>query len=101
MTETLAGWIQLIIREATSVYSYDTRLQKALNYLNGVKLDITLKRSSPKFCHMSDEDMPLTSDTKIVIEDAFLRLYKLKINPGVLVGYNHMIKKVTMLSIHI
>jgi hypothetical protein len=61
--------------------------------LNGVKLDITLKRSSPKFCLMSDEDMPLTSDYKIVIEDAFLRLYKLKINPGVLVAHNHMLKK--------
>ncbi|XP_053392006.1 uncharacterized protein LOC128554719 [Mercenaria mercenaria] len=59
---------------------------------NGVKLDICLKRSSPTFCLMSSEDQPLASDNySVVTEGAFLRLYKLKINPSVLVAHSKLL----------
>ena len=64
--------------------------------LNGINLDLTMKRTSPKFCLMSSEDLGLAADNyRIEIEDAFLRLHKLKINPAILVAHSKLLKTVT------
>ena len=64
--------------------------------INGVKLGITLKRTSPKFCLMSADDIALTGENyQVVIEDAFLRLYRLKVNPAILVAHSKLLKTVT------
>ncbi|MCG8112750.1 MAG: hypothetical protein N0E59_18490 [Candidatus Thiodiazotropha taylori] len=64
--------------------------------VNGVKLGITLKRSSPKFCLMSTQDVAATGENyQVVIEDAFFRLYRLKINPAILVAHSKLLKSVS------
>lgn len=64
--------------------------------INGVKLGINLKRTSPKFCLMSDGDMASAAENyQVVIEDAFLRLYRLKINPAILVAHSKLLKTMT------
>lgn len=64
--------------------------------INGIKLGITLKRMSPKFCLMSAGDIaPASENYQVVIEDAFLRLYRLKINPAILVAHSKLLKTVT------
>ena len=69
--------------------------------INGVKLGITMKRSSSKFCLMSaDNDDAAAAAVaaeryQVVIEDAFLRLYRLKINPAILVAHSKLLKSVT------
>ena len=64
--------------------------------INGVKLGITLKRTSPKFCLMCAGDMGSASENyQVVIDDAYLRLYRLKINPAILVAHSKLVKTVT------
>ena len=64
--------------------------------INGVKLGITLKRTSPKFCLMSADEMASAAENyQVVIEDAFLRLYRLKVNPAILVAHSKLLKTMT------
>ncbi|MEW8544137.1 MAG: hypothetical protein AB2693_11440 [Candidatus Thiodiazotropha sp.] len=64
--------------------------------INGVKLGITLKRTSPRFCLMSSADLtPAAENYQVIIEDAFLRLYRLKVNPAILVAHSKLLKTVT------
>ncbi|MEW8548261.1 MAG: hypothetical protein AB2693_32555 [Candidatus Thiodiazotropha sp.] len=64
--------------------------------VNGIKLGITLKRTSPKFCLMSAVDMGSAAENyQVVIEDAFLRLYRLKVNPAILVAHSKLLKTMT------
>ena len=59
--------------------------------INGVKLGINLKRTSPKFCLMSADDTASAAENyQVVIEDAFLRLYRLKVNPAILVAHSKL-----------
>lgn len=54
-------------------------------------------RNQPEFCLMSGEDEgdDNRSGYQIRIEDAFLRLTKLKINPAILVSHSKVLKEVT------
>ena len=62
--------------------------------LNGVHLRRLMLRSQVEFCLMSHGD---GNDTQyqIRIEDAFLRLVKLKISPAILVSHSKVLKDVT------
>lgn len=62
--------------------------------INGVHLRLVLFRNSPDFCLMSDQDAG-NGGYKIQIEDAFLRLCKMKINPAILVAHSKLLKTVT------
>ena len=64
--------------------------------INGVKLGITLKRTSPKFCLMSSGGVETAAENyQVVIEDAFLRMYRLKVNPAILVAHSKLLKTMT------
>ena len=64
--------------------------------INGIKLGITMKRTSPKFCLMSAGEVATTAENyQVIIEDAFLRLYRLKVNPAILVAHSKLMKTVT------
>lgn len=64
--------------------------------LNGVHLRIMMLRNQPEFCLMSDDggDENQTG-YQIRIEDAFLRLTKLKVNPAILVSHSKVLKDVS------
>lgn len=61
--------------------------------INGVHLRLVLFRNSPDFCLTGGEEG--VHGYKIRIEDAFLRLRKLKINPAILVAHSRLLKTVT------
>lgn len=61
--------------------------------INGVHLRLVLFRNSADFCLMSNEGPE--SSYKFQIEDAFIRLCKLKINPAILVAHSKLLKTVT------
>ena len=64
--------------------------------INGIKLGITMKRTSPTFCLMSAGEVATTAENyQVIIEDAFLRLYRLKVNPAILVAHSKLMKTVT------
>ena len=57
--------------------------------LNGVHLHIMMLRNQPEFCLMADDDENENQAGYLIrIEDAFLRLTKLKINPAILVSHS-------------
>ena len=61
--------------------------------LNGVHLRILMLRNRPEFCLMADEDDPENQGGfQIRIEDAFLRLTKLKINAAILVSHSKIME---------
>ena len=64
--------------------------------LNGVHLRILMLRNRPEFCLMADEDdAENQTGYQIRIEDAFLRLAKLKINAAILVSHSKIMKEVS------
>lgn len=58
--------------------------------LNQVNIGVKLYRNSPSFCLMSGEDNPSYS---IHIEDIFLRVCKVKINPAIIYGHAEALQK--------
>lgn len=63
---------------------------------NGVHLRILMLRNPSEFCLMSDDgDVENQTGYQIRIENAFLRLAKLKINPAILVSHSKLLKEVT------
>ena len=60
--------------------------------INGVHLRIVMLRTQPEFCLMSDDG---EDGYKISIENAFLRLIKLRINPGILESHSKILKEVS------
>ena len=64
--------------------------------LNGVHLRIMMLRNQPEFCLMADDDENENQAGYLIrIEDAFLRLTKLKINPAILVSHSKVLKEVS------
>ena len=63
--------------------------------LNGVHLRIMMLRNQPEFCLMAMDDDENQNGYQIRIEDAFLRLTKLKINPAILVSHSKVLKDVS------
>ena len=64
--------------------------------LNGVHLRILMLRNQPKFCLMSDDSVDGNqAGYQIRIENAFLRLVKMKINPAILVSHSKLLKEAT------
>lgn len=62
--------------------------------INGIHLRIVLHRNSPDFCLISGEEND-QGGYKIKIEDAYLRLLKVKINPAILLAHSKLLKTVT------
>ena len=62
--------------------------------INGIHLRLVLHRSSSEFCLLSNEEDDGRGYT-VRIEDAFLRLCKMKVNPAILVAHSKMLKTVT------
>ena len=64
--------------------------------LNGVHLRIMMLRNQSEFCLMADDgENENQAGYLIRIEDAFLRLTKLKINPAILVSHSKILKEVS------
>ena len=64
--------------------------------INGVKLGGTLKRTSSRFCLMSSADLtPAAENYQVIIEDFFLRLHRLKVNPAIHMAHSKLLKTVT------
>ncbi|MEW8546105.1 MAG: hypothetical protein AB2693_21505 [Candidatus Thiodiazotropha sp.] len=63
--------------------------------LNGVHLRILMLRSQSEFCLMSDDGDENQAGYQIRIENAFLRLMKMKINPAILVSHSKILREVT------
>ncbi|MCG8032139.1 MAG: hypothetical protein JAZ03_08180 [Candidatus Thiodiazotropha taylori] len=83
-----------VIEMAGPIFSDCLMLNRYL--INGIKLGIAMKRTSPKFCLMSAGEIAATAENyQVVIEDAFLRLCRLKVNPAVLVAHSKLMKTVT------
>ena len=63
--------------------------------INGIHLRLVLFRNSAEFCLVSPEENIQNGNYKIQIEDAFLRLCKVQIHPGILLAHSKMIKQVS------
>lgn len=57
--------------------------------INGVTVRLVLTRSNPEFSLSSNDSH---SGYQIVIEDALLRLVRLKINVGIIVAHSNLLK---------
>ncbi len=57
--------------------------------VNGVDLTLKLYRSSPQFCLMSDAT---GKEYKIELQDAYLKVCKLKVNPALILAHNTLFK---------
>ncbi|KAJ8321168.1 hypothetical protein KUTeg_001293 [Tegillarca granosa] len=58
--------------------------------LNQVGVAIKFYRSKPEFCLITNE---LTPDYDIIIEEMFLRIHKVHVNPAVIMGHNQMLSR--------
>lgn len=58
--------------------------------LNQVGLAVKFYRSKPEFCLITNE---LNPDYDIVIEEMFLRVHKVSVNPAVIMGHNQMLSR--------
>jgi hypothetical protein len=72
--------------------SYVLELDRYL--INGIHLRIVFHRNSSEFCLLGD-DQDIGRGYTVKIEDAFIRLCKMKINPAILVAHSKMLKTVT------
>jgi hypothetical protein len=62
--------------------------------INGVHLRLVLHRNNVDFCLLSGEDNA-QGGYRLKIEDAFLRLMKVKVNPAILLTHSKLLKNVT------
>lgn len=58
--------------------------------LNQVGVAIKFYRLKPEFCLITNE---LTPDYDIIIEEMFLRIHKVHVNPAVIMGHNQMLSR--------
>ena len=56
--------------------------------INSVGITIKFYRSKPEFCLMSIDKL----DYRIEIEEMYLNICKVQVNPGVIYGYNEILK---------
>ncbi len=64
--------------------------------LNGIRLRIVMNRTPARFCLMCPaDDGPDIIGYQVRIEDAYLRLCKLKINPAIIVAHNKLLNTAT------
>jgi tagatose-1,6-bisphosphate aldolase non-catalytic subunit AgaZ/GatZ len=56
--------------------------------LNSVGIAIKFYRSKPEFCLMSIDKL----DFRIEIEEMYLNICKVQVNPGVIYGHNEILK---------
>jgi hypothetical protein len=62
--------------------------------INGIHLRLVLHRNTSDFCLISGEDGD-QGGYQVRIEDAYLRLWKAKVNPAILLAHSKLLKSVT------